>query len=103
MPRAPYLVPRVLCLLTLCLLRTHIPPFSVLEPSSALFSVAGLKQSTFTVLPSAKHSIRLRLVPLQCGQLQLPRLQLRQLPAGLLLFEPSDAGAVFVYPSEKAR
>lgn len=76
---------------------------NVLEPSSALFSVAGLKQSTFTVLPSAKHSIRLRLVPLQCGQLQLPRLQLRQLPAGLLLFEPSDAGAVFVYPSEKAR
>jgi hypothetical protein len=90
---------------------------------TVITQVAGQKAGTLSLLPYAVKEWRLRLVPLKCGPVPLPHLQVtpregchqhyhhhhiyhyhyhhlqvRSVPSKASLMDPSDFGAIFVHP-----
>ncbi len=63
---------------------------------------AGPKSATVTLLPRARKDVHYRVVPLHCGYVALPRVQVRCLPSKALLLDPAaDSCQVFVCPARK--
>ncbi|CAG7896338.1 unnamed protein product [Brassica rapa] len=63
------------------------------------FVLSGSHSNTVSVLPKSEHVLSYKLVPLTCGQQQLPKITLTSVRYSAE-FQPSTiASSVFVFPS----